>query len=1095
MGLLQYDDVGNVSFTKDLPESKLSKYRYAVLSHTWGPDEEEVTYDDVVSGIGLSKPGTGSEKIRFCIEQTRRDGLDYCWVDTCCIDKRNLVELSRALISMFRWFSNAEKCYVFLSDVLYTNLKLGEEQGRKNCRHNLGTKASLGEIISEITHIPMGALHGQPLASFTIEERLSWQESRQTKEEEDMVYSLLGIFNISMPVLYGEGKAQAYARLGALLKQPEMSPRPSSNVPFRRDPHFVERVGLADQIRSKLAVPAGRAVLVGLGGIGATRFEQSVRDVVNHLRLFGRDDSKVDHLQLLQNWLRDESKGRWLLVLDNADDAGFLVEPPEMASNEQLRQRRLDYIPSCDHGSVIVTTRSKSEALKLAYEAEIVNVLPMAADEAEALLVSKLGYPSLDNRRLVASLDCMPLAIAQAGAYIRERGSRCSVQQYCVDIEQSHWSRSSILRRCVPLPDRDAVAINSVMLTWQISFNHIYETQRSAAELLSLMSFCDRLAIPETFLRVEDDVGSPSSSPTFEEDIVALRNFSFITETVGSPSWEMHRLVQDATQVWLQDCGRLEEVRVLFVDRLHRSAPDGRFENWPQWRILFPHVVSALEQRPADSDAQLTWALVMYYGASYAQAQGAFDSALVMAKVSKTVFSERLGVDDEATLLSIATVASIYQNQGRWEEAEQLEVKLVETAREKLGPDHLLTLTGMANLAATYWNQGRWGEAEQLDVKVIETSREMLGADHLETLSGIGNLVSTYRQQGRWEEAEKLEVKVMETRIERLGLDHLLTLAGMSNLASTYRQQGRCEEVEQLEVKVIERKRKKLGCDHPDTLAAIANLTSTYRDQGRLEEAEQLDMNAMERRRQKLGLIHPDTLISMANLASTYQQQGRWSEAEQLYVKVKESRREKLGADHPETLTSMAGLASTYSHQGRMDEAEQLQVKVMQTRREKLGPIHPHTLNSMASLAGTYYSQGRWEEAEQLATNVIGPRREKLGADHPDTIDSMNDLAAIYSGQRRWAEAEHLQMQAVEGYRKSGGLQHPRALIAVSNLAAIQAYRRQHSANVLSRERSPQSNMQMSERRSNSSDDVPEQASHNHRWQWLKKLRDMVHRT
>jgi hypothetical protein len=299
MRLLKYDDIGNVSFTKDLSEAELPMYRYAILSHTWGPDEEEVTYDDVVNGTCMSKLGAGSEKIRFCIQQTRRDGLGYFWVDTCCIDKRNLVELSRALISMFRWYSNAKICYAFLSDVAYSSPKPGEEQGSKGWEedfrssrwftrgwtlqellaphsldffssdgYNLGTKASLGQVISEITRIPVEALRGRPLASFTIQERLYWQENRQTKEEEDIVYSLLGIFNVSMPVLYGEGKANAQARLSALLEQPEMPPKPSSNIPFRRDPDFVERVTLTDQIRAKLTVPAGRAALVGLGGVG-----------------------------------------------------------------------------------------------------------------------------------------------------------------------------------------------------------------------------------------------------------------------------------------------------------------------------------------------------------------------------------------------------------------------------------------------------------------------------------------------------------------------------------------------------------------------------------------------------------------------------------------------------------------------------------------------------------------------------------------------------------------------------------------------------------------------------------------------------------
>lgn len=126
----------------------------------------------------------------------------------------------------------------------------------------------------------------------------------------------------------------------------------------------------------------------------------------------------------------------------------------------------------------------------------MIDVLSMSEEEAEALLERKLRQPNPDNRQLVRALDYMPLAIAQAAAYIRERASRCSVQQYCEEIERSRMPRMSLLRRHIPLPNRDVEASNSVLLTWHISFKHIYATRRSAAELLSLMSFCDRLAIP-----------------------------------------------------------------------------------------------------------------------------------------------------------------------------------------------------------------------------------------------------------------------------------------------------------------------------------------------------------------------------------------------------------------------------------------------------------------------------------------------------------------------------------------------------------------------------------------------------------------------
>jgi hypothetical protein len=113
MRLLQHKDAGQLSPTKDFVGDNIPEY--AILSHTWGADFEEVTLKDLTDGTGTDK--AGYNKIRFCGEQARRDGLQYFWVDTCCIDKSNNTELSEAINSMFRWYRNATKCYVYLSDV------------------------------------------------------------------------------------------------------------------------------------------------------------------------------------------------------------------------------------------------------------------------------------------------------------------------------------------------------------------------------------------------------------------------------------------------------------------------------------------------------------------------------------------------------------------------------------------------------------------------------------------------------------------------------------------------------------------------------------------------------------------------------------------------------------------------------------------------------------------------------------------------------------------------------------------------------------------------------------------------------------------
>lgn len=241
MRLLQYSSTGEVSLTRELLGNDIPKY--AILSHTWGKDvEEEVSFSDLIDGTGQSKPGY--DKIRICGEKARSDGLHYFWIDTCCINKSNNTELSEAINSMFQWYRNATKCYAYLTDVSISGLDVNAKPGqlpwetafRKSKWFTrgwtlqeliapssvefftkegslLGDKQSLGVWISDITGIPIQALNGRDLSNFSIAERLSWQQSRNTTRSEDKAYSLLGICGVHMPLIYGEGEDNAFKRL------------------------------------------------------------------------------------------------------------------------------------------------------------------------------------------------------------------------------------------------------------------------------------------------------------------------------------------------------------------------------------------------------------------------------------------------------------------------------------------------------------------------------------------------------------------------------------------------------------------------------------------------------------------------------------------------------------------------------------------------------------------------------------------------------------------------------------------------------------------------------------------------------------------
>ncbi|KAF2685426.1 TPR-like protein [Lentithecium fluviatile CBS 122367] len=421
--------------------------------------------------------------------------------------------------------------------------------------------------------------------------------------------------------------------------------------------------------------------------------------------------------------------------------------------------------------------------------------------------------------------------------------------------------------------------------------------------------------------------------------------------------------------------------------------------------------------------------------ASTCRSQGRWKDAEALEVQVMETSKTKLGIDHPETLISMANLASTYWNQGLWKDAEALEVQVIERRKTKLGAHHPDTLNSMNNLALTYLDQGRWEDAEVLFMQVMETVKTKLGADHPSTLTSMANLALTYRNQGRWKDAEELEVQVMGTRKTKLEADHPDTLISMNNLASTYLDQGRWKDAEELGVQVMETRKTKLGADHPDTLTSMANLASTYRKQGRWKDAEELEVQVMGTRKTKLGADHPDTLISMNNLASTYLDQGRWKDAEELGVQVMETRKTKLGADHPSTLTSMGNLALTYWNQGRCSEAEALEVQVMETRKKKLGADHHDTLTSMANLALTYLDQGRWTDAEELEVQVMETRKTKLGADHPDTLTSMANLASTYWKQDRWKDAEALEVQVMEMRKTKLGVDHPSTLTSMANLA------------------------------------------------------------
>ena len=333
----------------------------------------------------------------------------------------------------------------------------------------------------------------------------------------------------------------------------------------------------------------------------------------------------------------------------------------------------LDILPESSHGCVLITSRTRDAAYELVGDDDnIIKIEPMNEDDALMLFKQKLGNESHDAGvlQLLQHLDHMPLAISQAAAYIRQRKPRVTVLKYLKDVQQNETDKASLLKVTVKDRRRDGKASNSILATWQISFEYIRSEQPSAAGLLSLMSFFNRQGIPEDLIISEYE--GDGRVVNFEEDIQLLRNFSLVAMGVDRAVFEMHRLVQFATRKWLEGRMELEKWKEKYINIMANTFPSGKFKNWATCQTLFTHAELVLDYRPINEDLLQRWAGVLNNVGWYAREQGSYNKAEMMHRRALEAKEKVLGPEHPDTLASVSNLGSVLERQGKYEEAEAM---------------------------------------------------------------------------------------------------------------------------------------------------------------------------------------------------------------------------------------------------------------------------------------------------------------------------------------------------------------------------------------------------------------------------------------
>ncbi|KAK3687190.1 hypothetical protein B0T22DRAFT_121957 [Podospora appendiculata] len=669
-------------------------------------------------------------------------------------------------------------------------------------------------------------------------------------------------------------------------------PRACRVIPFPRNEDVINRAHIFNQLDALLPPTSEyqSGALWGLGGSGKTQvaleyayrrsrdpacsvfwvhadnettFTQDYKAIAKRLGLAGGLDGP-ELLTAVRE--RIEAGSCWLLILDNADNlAAFGVGRTQSGKGQgrgvEEKHSLYDFVPRGSAGTVLWTSRDKRIGGSLVGAKRAINVARMTDAEAMALLETvgnkKIGEGERDGAaQLLAELDWFPLAVSQAAAYMQRtsttpnayllklarRKTRCKTRWKT--LQQSEFDRH-----------RRAGLSNSILETWDLSMEQIRQENEMAYDILHVLAFLDSQNIPleimiqaAAALRDEKPTGdrqgdgstrSISSGSDSEDDdnevlhaaIQVLQEFSFLHLRASegtSRAYEMHKLVQDATQYALSRRDRREdEVRFskLALRAVTDLFPERRRELWGECEKYVVHAQRAGE-----------WAELC---------EGEIEASGLLSRVSDYLY-----------------------DRGRWREKEPVDKRAYEFRRKRLGEKHPDTIRSMASLADTYHAQGRYEEAEKIKVEVLALRRDVLGEKHPDTIRSMADLARTYHAQGRYEEAEKIFVEVLALRRDVLGETHPDTIWSMADLAATYHNQGRYEEPEKIFVEVLALRRDVLGEKHPDTLQAMHDLAVTWNSRQRCPEALDMMQECLKLQYKVLGQSHPSTRRSSRILNS-----------------------------------------------------------------------------------------------------------------------------------------------------------------------------------------------------------------------------------
>jgi tetratricopeptide (TPR) repeat protein len=590
-------------------------------------------------------------------------------------------------------------------------------------------------------------------------------------------------------------------------------------------------------------------------------------------------------------------------------------------------------------------------------------------------------------------LDGLPLAIAQAGAFLQESGTE--IKAY-LGFYERQWSDLMESTHSTDAPLQDYPE-RSVWTTWAISYQAIYEKHEYTAKLLLLWSFLDNKNLWYGLFKEAcsySEVGEiilsmwigkiATSELAFSQAMQLLRNYSLVEEVKERAGYATHPVVHRWAYHYQGKQFKLE-LSQLAVIVVGSALPSEARQDCPTLqRQLVPH-----------ANACSKWIL------REEEEQG-------------------------------------YEITDGHKRSERLEIGLEDTEK------HEILLSAIGRVGVLYAGQSKLVEAEQMYEQALQGYKKAFGPTYPSTLETANNLGVLYSDQGKLAEAEQMYKQTLQGKKEAFGPTHPSTLDTINNLGNLYVDQGKLVEAEQMYKQALQGKKEAFGPTHSSTLGTIYSLGILYTNQGKLAEAEQMYKQTLQGYKKAFGPTHPIILDTVNSLGSIYREQGKLAEAEQMYKQALQGKKEAFGPTHPSTLDTINNLGNLYADQGKLADAELMYRQALHGYTEALGPTYPSTLSIINNLGNLYSEQGRLAEAEQMFEQALHGYKEALGDTQVRTyrpaVDVLWNIGLIYEVQKDYVEAEEMYKDALSGYQAILGSSHHECLALSAKIDKISAF-------------------------------------------------------